>query len=562
MRVILPAMALRHAFVFLAERIQEAGESLSSNEMRTKLSKAVDAAHSGTGKYADYLDHTGDENGGMVRYQSGNGYGSSGSAMKQAPYSKGTGSSDSDYSIDTGKEKKVSPVTTYVEEPDDCDGYAAMEAAKLYSPGPIPLNERFVSKKERDAADSSDFAGKGKSFPILKAEDVGAAMQSLGRAGSDNHSVATIRANIIKIAKRKGYALPASAQSDDTKESAAVPEGSTRLIESMVSFQPLPQEFTFTEGGKPYPLVKIINEGRGSSGYYTKEVLKRDGPKIYKAGTPMYINHATAQEAAARPERNWNDMAAVTMGDAYWDDNGPDGPALYAPSDIFSRFESEVREKAKHTGVSICASGVRDDKAMAPDGKPGLITALTAGDSVDFVTRAGRGGKMLVESALEEKGGQMADTEVQKLREATRLIHIQLAEAPARRLATSVLSDLRLPAASKMAVIERALTHVTVTEAGAFDEAAFKPILEAEINYAASFIQGGVKAVGLGAAQAAAADPKILEAQRLEERERLNASLNRSAGLMGLESETAKRVFREGRAAFDPTYNSRKKAVA
>lgn len=552
-------MALRHAFVFLAEKIQEAGESLSSNEMRSKLSSAVNAAHSGTGTYADYLDHTGGEDSGVVRYQHSTGYGSSGSAMKQAPYSKGTASSDSEYSVDTSKAKKVSPVTTYVEEPDDCDGYAAMEAARLYTPGPIPLNERFISKKERDAASSSDFAGKGKSFPILKPEDVGAALQSLGRAGADNHSVATIRANIIKIAKAKGFELPKSAQDENTKEAARVPAGDVPLIESAA----FPTTFEFREAASATnPLVKIISPGRGSSGYYGKEVLQKAAEsKVFGRGTLMYFNHATKAEEAQRPEGDWNKLAAVTTGDAYWDEAGKDGPALYAPAKVFAKHAAEVAEKAPHTGVSIRASGTRDDKAIGPDGKPGVITALHHAESIDLVTKAGRDGKLLLESADPnfDEGGQMADTELKKLQEATRAINVRLAQDPARRLAEATLADLRLPTTSKMAIVERALTHVTVTDAGAFDGAAFKPILEAEIAYAASFVPGGVKAVGAGSAQGAAADPKILEAQRQEERERLKENLNRSAGLLGLESKQAKKVFREGRAAFDPTYNARRK---
>lgn len=550
-------MALRHAFVFLAERIQEAGESLSSNEMRSKLSHAVDSAHAGTGQYADYLDHTGDENSGVVRYaHSDRGNDSS---MKQAPYSKGTASSDSDYSVDTAKAKRVAPVTTYQELPDDCDGYAAMEAAKLYTAGPVPLNERFVSKKERDAADSSDFAGKGKSFPILRPEDVDAALHSLGRAGSDNHSVATIRANIIKIAKRKGYALPASAESGDTKESASATPGYVPLIESAG----FPTTFEFREAASATnPLVKIISPGRGSSGYYGKEVLQKAAEsKVFGRGTLMYFNHATKAEEAQRPEGDWNKLAAVTTGDAYWDENGKDGPALYAPAKVFAKHAAEVAEKAPHTGVSIRASGTRDDKAMGPDGKPGVITALHHAESIDLVTKAGRDGKLLLESADPnfDEGGQMADTELKKLQEATRNINLRLAQDPARRLAEATLADLRLPAVSRMAIVERAISHVTVNDAGAFDEAAFKSILEAEINYAASFVQGGVKAVGVGAAQAAAADPKIAEAIRQEGRERMKESLNRSAGLLGLESKEAKRVFREGRSAFDPTYNARRK---
>ena len=75
------------------------------------------------------------------------------------------------------------------------------------------------------SAGSGDFAGKGKSFPILKASDVSwAAARSMGRAGADNYTPDVIKRNIIRIAKAKGWAseLPKSWQDDstDSKESA------------------------------------------------------------------------------------------------------------------------------------------------------------------------------------------------------------------------------------------------------------------------------------------------------------------------------------------------------
>lgn len=402
-------------------------------------------------------------------------------------------------------------------------------------------------------------------------DKAGSVVYQIGWSGDDYRQAPYTKAdgghtvdadNATKVKPKMSWDATEAAKPADkpaeTKEAAA--PAAVTLVESMVSFPDLPATFSLTEGAaKPYPLVKIINEGRGSSGYYTKEVLKRDGPAIYKAGTPMFINHATATEAAQRPERDWNTLAAVTTGDAYWDEAGRDGPALYAPADIFSRYESEVREKAKHTGVSICASGLRDDKAMAPDGKPGMVTALTRGESIDMVTRAGRGGKLLIESAISE-GGQMADTEVQKLQEATRNINLRLASDPARRLATTTLATIRLPEASKVAITERALTHVAITEAGAFDEAGFKTVLESEIRYAASFIPGGATVVGMGSQ--ATPDPKVTEAAQERSRKDREFSMNRSAGSFGVKTEMGKRIFREGRAAFDPNYNSADKSVA
>ena len=73
---------------------------------------------------------------------------------------------------------------------------------------------RDISQAERDDAASGDFAGKNRSFPILKPADVQAALHSIGRAGSNNYDSATLRRRILAIAKRKGFPLPKSASED------------------------------------------------------------------------------------------------------------------------------------------------------------------------------------------------------------------------------------------------------------------------------------------------------------------------------------------------------------
>ena len=174
------------------------------------------------------------------------------------------------------------PRMVYDDEADEGDEYSAMAEAKLYTAGDAPLCERFISKSTRAGMDSGSFAGKGKSFPISKREDVMAAVRSIGRAGSDNYSAATIKSNIIRIAKAKGFgdALPSAwGDGSDSKESKPNPrdENGVRLVEAAGISQ-----LDFAETNALNPLVKIISAGRGSSGYYTKEVLERDGPKIFK----------------------------------------------------------------------------------------------------------------------------------------------------------------------------------------------------------------------------------------------------------------------------------------
>jgi hypothetical protein len=58
-----------------------------------------------------------------------------------------------------------------------------------------------------------------------------------------------------------------------------------------------------------------------------------------------------------------------------------------------------------------------------------------------------------------------------------------------------------------------------------------------------------------------AAAPQLSEAQMKESREAAAAALDQSASMYGFDTEVGKRIFNEGRQAFDPTYNSRIKEV-
>ena len=66
---------------------------------------------------------------------------------------------------------------------------------------------RKIPQAELDKLSEEDYAGANHSFPISKPTDVAAAAAAIGRAGSDNYSTDKLKANIIKIAYRKGPAF-------------------------------------------------------------------------------------------------------------------------------------------------------------------------------------------------------------------------------------------------------------------------------------------------------------------------------------------------------------------
>lgn len=140
--------------------------------------------------------------------------------------------------------------------------------------------------------------------------------------------------------------------------------------------------------------IKIIDAGQGSSGNYpasTIEAAVKD--KVFAKGLHMYADHPGITENFDRPERTIKDLAAVLETDAEW---VPEESAAYAEAKVFPHWREVISEMAEDIGVSIRAS------AEVEDGKSGrTITKLIHAESVDFVTKAGRGGRIaeVLESA-------------------------------------------------------------------------------------------------------------------------------------------------------------------
>jgi hypothetical protein len=549
--------------------------------------------------------------------------------LTKAPYTITQDAGKISVKIDMTACEDVLAVTTYkvedpASEPEPVMDYAGMEAGGLYAAGDeTPLIERNITQKMRKSIPSDDFAGKNKSFPISKAEDVKAAVSSMGRAGSNNYDAATLKANIIRIAKKKGFtselpkawtdskaeestraqeagarhsktdqqliqnihdhaiALGATAPTanDNNVEEAAMVEGKGyRLCESAH----MSTDFQFKEAAALSPTVKIISPGRGSSGYYTKEVLERDGPTVFGRGTLMFINHATEAERASRPEGDWSQLAAVTEGPAQWQDSGPDGPGLYAPAAVFSKFAEEVREKAPFTGVSINAFGQFAEAATgepnpdvkfseskkAPDGKPGLIGKLTFAESIDLVTKAGRDGKLLLESASIQTQEQQEQSmaEDQKLTEALGEIKKLKERAAVTDAAGAVAEYFRSVRVPSQVIVERVTARVLagtipLTEGGDLDRKKVKEFVEAQLNEELAFLKSINPSLvtGMGTAPTQMSEAEIEKRQKREKEALLEAS-DRFAKVMGFggdEHKIGRKILREGREGFDVHYNAR-----
>jgi len=248
--------------------------------------------------------------------------------------------------------------------------------------------------------------------------------------------------------------------------------------------------------------LKVIQPGWGSSGYYSAEMLERDGPNIFTSGTHMYIDHPSATESEDRPERSVRDIAGVLTSDARWEADGPAGPGLYAEAAVFGAYRDLLDDLAPHIGVSIRASGtVTEGEA---DGRRGrLIDSLVSAESVDWVTKAGAGGQVvtMLESARSgqprrtsrqrvattESGAPVValveSTEVSEMDAETQAridqleaenarLRTERATSEARTHIAAQLANAELPAFAVRRITEALVAAVPMTEAGVLDTAA------------------------------------------------------------------------------------------
>lgn len=143
-----------------------------------------------------------------------------------------------------------------------------------------------------------------------------------------------------------------------------------------------------------YP-VKVIQPGWGSSGYYSEAVLQAAAHMF--EGAQMFWNHPKSSDNYERPERDLRDLAGVLM-NTHYEESNASGAGVYGEAIVFEPFRETLDEIAPYIGVSIRAGGkVHEGEA---EGRAGmLVDSIDLVQSVDFVTRAGAGGKVLTRFA-------------------------------------------------------------------------------------------------------------------------------------------------------------------
>ena len=154
-------------------------------------------------------------------------------------------------------------------------------------------------------------------------------------------------------------------------------------------------------------LVRLISEGTGSTGVYTKEALQGSFAEAFPIGTHMYIDHASETERWDRPEGTLTKLAAVIAETPRWQD-APE-PGMYATIEVVEQWAPFIEQVSDIIGVSIhCGATLAqtDDIVTPGDSLPPMIESFIPSpvNSVDFVTVPGAGGR-LVEALESFKNG-------------------------------------------------------------------------------------------------------------------------------------------------------------
>lgn len=314
-------------------------------------------------------------------------------------------------------------------------------------------------------------------------------------------------------------------------------------------------------------LIKIIQPGWGSSGYYPASVLERDA-KAFKAGTQMFWNHQTPAQEAAQPEGDLNSLVGVLKEDAQWMANGAKGAGLYAPITVFDKFHSAVKEMSPYIGVSIRATGMGRKDGEAEGRKGPILEKFTAAKSVDYVTRAGAGGEVI--SMFEAAGRQAPPANPQReeqenmgvtqeqfdaLKESitkaneksalmeseTKSLRVRLALAEGKEFATGILAGIEMPAATRAQLLSRMIPLAPISEAGVLDQPKFKELITAEATREIAYVSGLIgsgRVVGMGGGTAHQEAPKPEDVDK-----ELASNLSRLGGL----TEAGGKLAAEGR---------------
>lgn len=188
----------------------------------------------------------------------------------------------------------------------------------------------------------------------------------------------------------------------------------TKASESRI-FEAQPVRVVEADSATRKVWVDLIEVGMGNARdrrLYTKALLERSADVL--VGAKMFADHESPEATKKRNglPRSVRDLAGRVV-EARWDPAGGkagqgsiQGLVTVAPTWLWELIEADP----ELVGLSINGSG-RVRPETGPDGKPAnLVEAITAIDSVDWVSAAGAGGRVL--ELAEAESDDMEDDEV------------------------------------------------------------------------------------------------------------------------------------------------------
>ena len=139
--------------------------------------------------------------------------------------------------------------------------------------------------------------------------------------------------------------------------------------------------------------VRIIGEGRGASGYYSREVLERDAPAAFPVGTKVNIDHPSDSEAYERPEGSLKVLAGAVVSTPEWSDL-PE-PGVYADVEIGEAWGPFVEQFHEIIGLSIRAQAIVSPEVNESGDYDIMGIVPWPTNSVDMVTVPGANGRFI-----------------------------------------------------------------------------------------------------------------------------------------------------------------------
>lgn len=233
---------------------------------------------------------------------------------------------------------------------------------------------RDISEDTRKHMPEEDFAGKGRSFPIETPDDVHNAAQSIGQAGDDNYSSGTLKANIKRIAKRKGAAfetrLPESWKDEGKEIAACDVQMSDRGPRLVVRLGDVAAGVV-----KRIPLAKLGSFVKGNQKFsITKKTLADVVANFHarKADTVIDYEHASEFPEEAQggpiPAAGWLKQI----------ESAPDNEGvLWGSAEFTPRAQQMIAQKEYRYLSPVIDWGARDKATGEPQGATLTSVALT-----------------------------------------------------------------------------------------------------------------------------------------------------------------------------------------